>query len=63
MLRIQFVFQCPIFYFIFSSVYLNSVDGGVISKGSLTPGTGRNSVELGNSASTNDGTRQSGCAC
>ncbi|VDP18837.1 unnamed protein product [Schistosoma margrebowiei] len=45
------------------SVYLNSVDGGVISKGSLTPGTGRNSVELGNSASTNDGTRQSGCAC
>lgn len=45
------------------SVYLNSVDGGVLSKGSLTPGTGRNSVELGNSASTNGGTRQSGCAC
>ncbi|CAH8666610.1 unnamed protein product [Heterobilharzia americana] len=28
------------------SVYLNSVDGGVLSKGSLAAGTGRNNVEL-----------------
>ncbi|CAH8566930.1 unnamed protein product [Schistosoma turkestanicum] len=45
------------------SVYLNSVDGGVLSKGSLTSGNGRNSVELGNTTTTNGGTRQSGCAC
>ncbi|KAK4475114.1 hypothetical protein MN116_002202 [Schistosoma mekongi] len=44
------------------SVYLNSVDKGVLSKGALNSGTGRNSVELGNSPT--DGTaRQGGCSC
>lgn len=44
------------------SIYLNSVDGSVLGKSSLNSGTGRNSVELGNS-STDGTTRQGGCAC